>query len=64
MFNQIMDTNNYHTQSAIEIDQRVRQREEKRRWLEAEYGQNASETPENRSMGWITLLTSLFAVSI
>ena len=33
MFDRIIDTNTYHTTSAIEIEQRVRQREEQRSQL-------------------------------
>ncbi len=64
MFDRLFDTNHYHTTSALEIEQRVRQREEQRSILEAEYG---TQPHENRkpARGRLTrLLTSLFAISI
>jgi hypothetical protein len=64
MFDQLIDTINYHTNSALEIDQRVREREEQLRRLEAEYGTRMDETRKPILKGLTALLTSLFSLSI
>ena len=64
MFDRMIDTNSYHTHSALEIEQRVRQREQQRAQLEAEYGRQAGENRQPALKNLAKLLTTLFAISI
>jgi hypothetical protein len=62
MFDQLIDTNDYRTHSALEIEQRVREREEQRRRLEAEYSAGMDETRKPMFKGLTALLASLFSL--
>ncbi len=64
MFDKVFDTNQYHTRSAHEIDQRVRQREMQRMQLEAEYGKQSAQEKPRLNLTVVKALASLFAISI
>jgi hypothetical protein len=64
MLEKLIKTDNPRPRGALEIEQRIRQREELRRLLEAEYGAQPASTRKPMRKGLATLLASLFSLSI